>query len=99
MKTKPNIEILTERPKLISGTAQTVDVLIRITPPESEANGARRPKLNIGIALDRSGSMGGAKMHEAREAAKYCVDQLLSTDVFSTVIFDDHVDVLFTGQP
>ena len=54
--------------------------------------------MNIGIALDRSGSMGGEKMREAREAAKYCVDQLLSTDRFSAVIFDDHVDVLFTNQ-
>ena len=59
----------------------------------------KRPKLNIGIALDRSGSMGGEKMHEAREAAKYCVDQMLPSDIFSTVIFDDHVDILFTSQP
>ena len=98
MTTKPNIEILTERSKLIAGTPQTVDVLIRLTPPDIETSGSIRPKLNIGVALDRSGSMAGPKMNQAREAAKYCVDQLLSTDIFSAVIFDDQVDVLFTSQ-
>jgi Ca-activated chloride channel family protein len=42
--------------------------------------------------------MDGSKMNEAREAAKFCVDNLLSTDRFSVVIFDDRVDVLFTNQ-
>ncbi|MEP6786913.1 MAG: VWA domain-containing protein [Acidobacteriota bacterium] len=98
MKIDPNIEIITNKPKLIAGEKRSVDVLVRITPPDLETNGPKRPKLNIGVALDRSGSMDGEKMHQAREAAKYCVDQLLSSDIFSAVIFDDQVDVLFTSQ-
>ncbi len=95
----PHIEVLTEKSS-ISDAGQIVDVLIRITPPESDAAATdKRPKLNFGIALDRSGSMGGEKMRQAREAAKYCVDQLVSTDTFSAVIFDDSVDVLFTNGP
>lgn len=97
MTTKPKIEILAEKEKLIEGAKQNVDVLIRITPPEPPAESIR-PKLNLGIALDRSGSMQGAKMKEARDAAKFCVDNLLSSDKFSAVIFDDRVDVLFTNQ-
>lgn len=99
MTMKPTIELMTEKAKLVKGGRQNVDLLIRITPPEPDAAGGKRPKLNIGIALDRSGSMGGPKMDHAREAAKYCVDQLLSSDNFSAVIFDDQVDVLFTNQP
>jgi len=95
----PNIELLLEKPKLAAGGAQTIDVLVRVMPPNVETSEAKRPKLNIGIALDRSGSMGGVKMREAREAAKYCIDQLLPSDSFSAVIFDDVVDVLFTSQP
>ena len=95
----PKIELLLEKPKLAAGGAQTVDVLVRVTPPNVDTAEAKRPKLNIGIALDRSGSMGGAKMREAREAAKYCIDQLLPSDIFAAVIFDDAVDVLFTSQP
>ena len=97
MTNKPKIEILAEKEKLIEGAKQNVDVLIRITPPEPPAETAR-PKLNLGIALDRSGSMNGPKMKEARDAAKFCVDHLLSSDTFSAVIFDDRVDVLFTNQ-
>jgi len=96
---KPTIDLMTEKAKLVKGARQNVDLLIRITPPEPDAAGSKRPKLNIGIALDRSGSMGGPKMDQAREAAKYCIDQLLSSDNFSAVIFDDRVDVLFTNQP
>jgi len=99
MSTKPTIELLTERSKLVEGAKQTVDLLVRISSPEPSTTNGPRPNLNIGIALDRSGSMAGQKMEQAREAAKFCVDQLLSSDVFSTVIFDDQVDVLFTAQP
>lgn len=94
----PKIELLTEKAKIAVNTDQTIDVLVRVTAPERDAASGERPVLNFGIALDRSGSMGGQKMLEAREAAKYCVDQLLPTDRFSAVIFDDHVDVLFTNQ-
>jgi len=96
--TNPTIELRTEKNSLIAGERQTVDLLVRITPPDPDPNGNRRPRLNLAVALDRSGSMRGEKIHEAREAAKFCVDQLTSTDRFSTVIFDDQVDVLFTNQ-
>ncbi len=96
---KPLIETFTEKEKLAAGRDQTIDVLVRITPPMHRELESKRPKLNIGIALDRSGSMGGQKMRQARDAATYCVDQLLPSDVFSAVIFDDQVDVLFTSQP
>lgn len=92
------IQILTEKPKISAQIDQTIDVLVRVTTPERDAADGKRPVLNFGIALDRSGSMDGNKMHEAREAAKYCVDQLLPTDRFSAVIFDDQIDVLYTNQ-
>jgi len=97
--TKPTIEVIPEKSKSVGGKEQTIDVLVRIIPPEAEIDEAIRPKLNIALALDRSGSMQGEKMSQAREAAKYCIDQMHSGDRFSTVIFDDQVDVLYTSQP
>jgi Ca-activated chloride channel family protein len=93
------IELFTERAKLVAGQDQTIDVLIRITPPEPEAGLRRRPKLNLSLVLDRSGSMGGEKMQRAREATAYCIDQLLPHDRVSVVIFDDVVEVLIPSQP
>src|SRR5829696_5383647 len=93
------VEVLTERARLVAGREQTVDVLVRITPPELGSDGATRRRLNLAVVLDRSGSMQGAKMERAREAASYCVEQLLSVDRLSVVIFDDAVEVLIPSGP
>ncbi len=95
---KPAIDVYTKKPKLTADVEQTIDVLVRITPPKADLGAKVRPKLNLAMALDRSGSMDGSKIREAREAVKYCVDQLTSDDRFSTVVFDENVDVLFESQ-
>src|SRR5262249_38068445 len=72
----------------------TLDVLLRITPPVPE-QAPRRPRLNLGLVLDRSGSMaGGNKIGFTREAALFAVSQLLPEDQVSVTVFDDRVDTL-----
>jgi Ca-activated chloride channel family protein len=94
----PNIQFLTTREKLVARREQTIDVLIRITPPDLSQDAQRSP-LNLSLVLDRSGSMAGEKIVRAREAAQFCVDQMLPSDRLSVVIFDERIDVLFPSEP
>ncbi|HEY6328530.1 MAG TPA: VWA domain-containing protein, partial [Blastocatellia bacterium] len=97
LKTIPRIEFLTERAKLAAGRDQTIDLLIRVIPPDAPES-ASRPALNLGLVLDRSGSMRGDKIERAREAAAYCIDELLPTDRLSLVVFDDKVDIVIESR-
>ena len=89
---QPHIELIPLRPAVRSDAPVTLDVLIKITPPAAELN-AQRPALNLGLVLDRSGSMAAHnKINFAREAAIYAVQQLLPSDRVSVTIFDNEVE-------
>ncbi len=96
---QPKVEMFTAREQLEAGKDQTVEVLIRITPPPPQVSSAGRPALNLSLVLDRSGSMQGEKMVRAREAAMFCVDQMLASDRLSVVTFDDYIELLFPSEP
>ena len=95
---EPKIEVLTSRPAVPVGGA-VVDVLVRITPPVPDVHFVR-PPINLGLVLDRSGSMAGArKMAYARDAAAFAVEQLLPTDQVSITIFDNIVETIVASAP
>jgi Ca-activated chloride channel homolog len=91
--TVPRIELIPLRAAVCSERATTLDVLVRIMPPEPEVK-LERPTLNIGLVIDRSGSMQGQKIEYARQAACYAVEQLLASDRISVTIYDDRIDTL-----
>lgn len=53
---------------------------------------------DVTIVLDRSGSMSGAPLNEARAAAKEIVARLNDKDRLNVVAFDDQVQSLFSGM-
>jgi Ca-activated chloride channel family protein len=54
---------------------------------------ADRTPVNVAFVIDRSGSMGGERIAQAREAAVMAVRRLDAGDIASVVVFDDRVDV------
>src|SRR5471032_1848874 len=63
--------------------------------PERTSN---RTPVNVSFVIDRSGSMAGSRLAQAREAAIMAVNRLEPNDIASVVIFDDKVDVLVPAQ-
>ena len=96
---QPQIELIPLKPAVRSDAPTTLDVLLKITAPAAKLN-SPRPALNLGLVLDRSGSMAAAKKIEyARDAAALAVQQLLPTDRVSVTIFDDVVETIVPNGP
>ena len=70
--------------KVIAGD-QDIAVTIRM-PKAAEL---RRPPLSLVVVLDRSGSMHGEPLENAKRAATALVDRLSSDDAFALVTFSD----------
>jgi Ca-activated chloride channel homolog len=86
-----------EREFLLSGSPQEVVVKIDLTAAGHKKRLKRTP-LNLAVVLDRSGSMAGAKIEKARQAAMGLVDQLAPGDFFSLIAYSDHAEVLVPAQ-
>lgn len=69
-------------------------VVIKIEVEGRKTGPIRRTPLNLAIVLDRSGSMSGAKLEQAKQAAQFLVNQLQRDDVLSVVLYDTEVQVV-----
>jgi len=97
--TTPRIELLPSRAAVCTDESVTLDVLVRITPALPEVH-FPRPRLNLALVLDRSGSMAeGKKWSYAREAAVFVVEQLLPTDRVSVTAFDNYIETVVPVGP
>jgi Ca-activated chloride channel family protein len=84
-------QVETDRP-LIANDSATRYVLATIVAPEGAPR--QRPPVNLGLVLDRSGSMGGEKIRLAKDAAVAAIRRLDSRDRFCVVTYDDLVEVV-----
>ena len=80
---------------LLENTADTTRLLLSFR--EDVPNPQRQP-LNVALVMDRSGSMAGAPLRYAQQAAASFVDRLAPEDRLSIVVYDDNVDTLLDAQ-
>jgi len=78
----------------VSKTSQNeIYTLIQLSSNSKTATSIRTP-LNIAVALDRSGSMRGMPLEEAKLCVEMMLDRLSSEDHFSLITYDNDVDVV-----
>jgi Ca-activated chloride channel family protein len=75
------------------------EVIVQVEIEARKNDEARRSPMNLCVVLDRSGSMEGAKLEKARQAAAMAVDKLGDDDIFSLVTYDDQTDLLIPPEP
>jgi Ca-activated chloride channel homolog len=94
---KIDLQISADKQVIARGKACTRILEISITPPVNDSQKERAP-LNLGLVLDRSGSMQGEKLHFAKQAAAHVVDLLGENDRASVTIYDDTVETIFPTE-
>jgi Ca-activated chloride channel family protein len=82
-----------DRPLLVKSDGGA-PVVVKIVVEGGVAPRKTRQALNLAIVLDRSGSMSGAKLEQAKQAAALLVDQLDPADVVSLVAYESDIQVI-----
>ena len=77
---------------------QTQTNYLRVGLQGCERQPTERTPVNVAFVIDRSGSMAGMRIAQAREAAAAAIRRLDGNDIASVVIFDDKIDVLVQAQ-
>jgi Ca-activated chloride channel family protein len=88
------LNLTPRHPALLTGFDNQLDILVRLEAPLPTEESPTRSDLNLAIVLDRSGSMSGRPLAEARRCASYLVDKLGPQDRVSIVAYDDVAEVI-----
>ncbi len=92
--THPTLLLTPRHPALLSGFDNQLDILVRLQAPAQTTVSNERSPLNLAIVLDRSGSMSGQPLEEAKRCASFVIDRLSPKDRASVVVYDNEVSLL-----
>ena len=63
-----------------------------LASPQFKSDAAQTAKKTVVLALDKSGSMSGEKIQQAKNAAKFVVNNLHEGDLFNLISYDDQIE-------
>ena len=84
----PSIRLTTQldKPVLLAGKKQTAHLKIGLAGVKIADKG-ERSAVNIALVIDRSGSMSGEKIRQAKRAAELAVGRMGSDDIVSVIAY------------
>ena len=88
-----SLSVTLSQDRVEAGRQQTVYLKVGVIGASPEVTVTRAP-VNTAIVLDRSGSMAGDKLDNAKKAALQALDRLGPDDIVAVVAYDDNVRVL-----
>lgn len=90
-----------DRPYIMANEKRPVYVLVQFNVAKVKEDPAKpRPKLNLALVLDRSGSMADrGKLEYAKKAANIVVDSMKPSDRIAVIEYDDRISVLWPSSP
>ena len=91
----PTLLLTPRRAAVLADFDNTFDVLVRVQAPDVPADAiTRRSPLHVALVIDRSGSMSGRPLAEARRCADFVVNGLSPADCASLTVYDNDVRTL-----
>jgi len=92
-----DLKLVPEREFILKNQPQEMVIKIDLSAIANKKKSHRTP-LNLAVVLDKSGSMSGAKLEKAKQAATLLVDRLTPDDIFSFIIYSDDAQVVVSAQ-
>ena len=89
-----DLKITANKNALLKGFDNETYALLQLTDKGTKSLMSKNKPLNISIVIDRSGSMSGHPLEEAKKSAIMMVQNMTNKDRISIVTYDDFADVI-----
>lgn len=94
-----NLKITPQRPALLKGFDNEFFALLQVNAEEQSVGIERSKSLNLAIVIDRSGSMSGRPLEEAKACAIMMVEQMHSDDRIAIVTYHSEPELVVPSTP
>ena len=94
-----DLQLCPRKGALLLGHDNLLEVLVRAVGSQPPQEAPVKKALNLAMVIDKSGSMSGQPLHEAKRCAVAIIDRLTPGDFISVVAYDNCPELIWPAQP